>query len=188
MAGKEMKEMKEVIFNEETYLIPLVRKGVILSDEEKMNVAEVVCMMYETDEYSLEECLQYCGIRSKSTWWNWVNNVEPIERLYLKAQKMKDLTYSHGLKRRARTLVERLLDGGIIQDLEEQEAEPVIGPGNERRLVTVKVKRKQVLIKPSAGLILSILYNHDPALFDKNPEPIEQMSKELSIEPIEWVE
>ena len=37
----------------ETYRLAVLDKGIILSDEDKIQIAELVCKMYATDKYSL---------------------------------------------------------------------------------------------------------------------------------------
>lgn len=180
---------RTVEFDGEQYNLPIIRKGgVPLTDDERIIIAELVCKMYATDQFSLEDCLRHCGVRSKSTWWYWVNSIEPIERLYYEAQDSKDREYKHRLKHRARTMAERLIDGYCFE-VEEHTSSPVIVKEGEKPnidgLEIVTVKKKTIFVKPSVPIILNTLYNTDGRTFTRNPEPYkagnEEIPKEIKI-------
>ena len=182
---------RTIEFDDEEYQIATISAGRNITDPEKIEIAQLVCLMYSTDQYSLDECLMTCGIKSDSTWWKWLDEIKEIEPLYSEAQRKKDHKYRHRTVQRARTMVERLIDGYTI-DIEEREAEPVNLIDNEGKkttaMQTTKIKKKQVIVRPSVSLIQSVLFNSDAKVFERNPKPIEKMNKDVNIPPIDWVE
>lgn len=177
----------------ESYRLAVLDKGGQLPDEEKVKIAELVCKMYATDKYNLQSCLEACGVRSRGTWYKWTETVEQIEQLFINAQKEKDSHYMSQLKERARTSLERFIDG-FTREVTEREAEPVPtgevdDEGNPiMALKTTKVKKKEVFIKPSMRAIEHVLFNADARNFEKNPKPVEKMNKDVDIPVIKWVD
>lgn len=177
---------KTVEFDGNEYSLPIIAKGRITTDEQKTEIAKLVCLMYATDQFTLIDCLNYCGIKSKGTWWNWLDAIEPIEQLYIEAQLQKDREYKHRLKHRARTMAERLIDGYTLE-VEERTSQPVIAKEGEEptglEIYTTKVKT--IFVKPSVPIILNTLYNTDGRTFTRNPEPYkagnEQMPTDINI-------
>lgn len=162
----------------------LPSKGRDLSREEKVSLAAEVCELYKTDQYNLLDCLREVGIRSDATWYKWVAEIEEIEELFIKAQNEKGERYRHHLVQRARTGLERYLEGWTIETV-EQEAIP---GKDEGQVLITKVKRKQIYIKPSVRAIEFVLINLDGKTFTRNPEPYkagnERIPEKIKIEII----
>lgn len=145
----------------------LPAKGQNLKPHEKIELARKACELYGTDQYTLQTCLSQVGIQSDSTWYRWVEEIEEIEELYKEAKEKKRQAYQANIVQRARTTLERYLDGFIV-DLREQHSIP--GKGDNTSLVT-KVKVRQVYVKPSIRAAEIVLYNFDSENFSKEPEP-----------------
>lgn len=165
---------RTITFDDEKFRIAVVDKGNDIPVQHKIVIAELVCRMYESDLYKLGECLEKCGIKSDSTWYKWLDEIKEIEVLYSTAQTNKDRRYRHKLKFRARTQLERLIDGYTVKTT-EREAEPVNiadeGKTPVIQMRTTKVKEKETIIRPSAKLIETVLFNVDGKNFTKSPEP-----------------
>lgn len=149
-------------------------KGVDLSKEEKIRIAQEVCELYATDQYTLEECLAQAGIRSDSTWYKWRSEIEEIEKLYEDAKIQKAENYRINLVGRARTTLERYLDGFTVE-LNEQEGH-IDEKGNLR---IDKVKQKKVYVKPSMRAVEFVLTNMDGKNFTRFPEPTKAVNEQL---------
>lgn len=182
---------KELEWEGEKYKIASVSQGVILSEKEKINIAELVCKMYATGRYSVQNILDFVGI-GKNAWMCWVNEVKQIGQLYYEAQEKKDVIFRSDLKERARTQVEKWVNG-YTMELTEKEAEPVQvddGKGNiTTELRTVKIRKKEVFISPPVKLLEMILYNMDGKNFKKFPDEFkggneDKMPTEIKIEII----
>ncbi|MGB0925494.1 MAG: hypothetical protein ACPGTS_02190 [Minisyncoccia bacterium] len=188
---KPVPRTRTIEFDDQKYKIATIGPGRNISEADKIGIAGLVCIMYATDQYSLDECLNNCGIKSDGTWWNWLDQIKEIEPLYIEAQRQKDRRYRHKLVHRARTMAERLVDGYTV-NVEEREAEAVRvknDKGEETiQMQTTKVKRKEVVIRPSVKMIENVLFNMDAKMYEKNPKPVEKMNKDVNIPPIKWVE
>jgi len=162
-----------------------VSKGRDIEIHEKIEIAEQVCEMYASDQYTLSACLSQFGIESDSTWYKWCQEIEEIEELYNKGKISKRETYREKLKQRARTTLERYLDGFTI-DIVEQEATLQTGQNRKQEMVVTKIKNKQIYVRPSVTAAIKILYNVDGENFTPNPEPYksgnEKMPHKLEIE------
>ena len=177
---------REVEFDDQTFSLAVVSRGRNIDETEKIKIADVVCMMYQTDRHTLVDCLDQCGI-SEATWIAWKLKINEIEVSYIQAQKIKDSIYRTRLRDRARTMAERMIDGMTIE-LTEREAEQGVDDDGNPQLFTTRIMRKEVYIRPSVKLIETVLFNMDPTNFEKNPTPVEQIDQEVNIPPIDWVD
>lgn len=137
--------------------LPVPTKGRDLSREQKIKIAESVCSLYQEDKYTLASILEEHGIKSDATWYNWLRDIKEIKELYSNAQIIKNQVYRGRLQARARTSLEKLVEGYVI---ELQEVEEVPGEGNKPAIIT-KRKVKQHFVKPSPTLILFSMNNTD---------------------------
>jgi transposase-like protein len=142
--------------------LPKPSPGRVLSEEEKIDIARSVCEAYREDEYTLNSILEQHGIKSDATWYRWLREIKEIKELYNEAQIIKNQVYRGRLQARARTSLEKLVEGYVIE-LEEKEITP--GSGNTPDVIH-KHKVKQTFVKPSPTLILFALNNTDR--FKKN--------------------
>lgn len=171
MAKRAKKPTHVVKYDGETYRLPVVGRGRDISQEKKVDIARVVCLIYASDNHTLTECLAACGINSPATWLKWQRENEEIERLYQEAQAEKDFVYIDRLKARARTAAERLVEGYIVE-VEEVEQEFKEGDNGDRIYTgPKKVRSRKIYVRPSAGLLQTILVNTDGQHFQRNPEP-----------------
>lgn len=170
MGSQEVTLRREVEFDGVSYHLPMVDRGRDLSREEKIEIAEVVCMMYATDQYTIVECLNHCGVGSDNTWRNWRLEIEEIGEMYEKAKREKHETYADSLRQRARTALEKAIDGYKLT-LEERVGKPVLTRDGKTIIETVAVKEKEIYIRPSVRAIEMVLYNLEGGTFSKSPEP-----------------
>lgn len=145
-------------------------KGRDISISEKITIAQQVCELYSTDQYTLTVCLANFGIESDSTWYKWCHEIEEIEEAYNKAKEIKRTKYQGKLREKARTTLERYLDGFTV-DIVEQIGTAKLGQNGEQVIEIDKVKNKQIYIRPSVTAALKVLYNVDGRNFTPNPEP-----------------
>lgn len=204
-SSKAVTTTREVEFQGETYHLPIVGPGRSTSEEEKLAIAEVVCIMYATDDHALRNCLEVCGINSASTWYQWLDESAQIGTVYKAAQKKRDQIYRANLKQRARTMAERMITG-FTKTLRTRELENVSSLADEpegdpdgdneatlrtppgSRLITTRLVEKEVYIRPSPTLIQYALNNVDPENFERNPNGDGEFDDEVNLPPITWVE
>lgn len=168
------------------YRIAKLKKGVDIGNPEKLKIAELICLMYETDDCSLAECSKAVGI-SERTFFNWRDSISEITDLYISADKKRDTYYRYKLKQRGRRNAERLLDGYTVE-LKEWVESPVIDAKGKTIMTVASMKIKEVFIKPSVKLTETVLYNVDARVFERNPVPVEKINKDVDIPPISWVD
>lgn len=159
--------MIKVNFDGEEYLLPKISPGRNLRKREKIKIAEMVCRMYASDLYTLGDCLQHCGVRSDSTWRKWLEEIEEIEILYKDAIEAKDTTYRDSLKRRARSTLEKYIEGFTVQTTERAG----LIDTKTGVITTTAVKEKEIYIRPSMRAVEFVLTNVDGRNFTRNPEP-----------------
>ena len=181
---------KPVNWDGNKYRLPLISKGRNITTEEKIKVATLVCKIYASDRHTLADSLNFCGIKSDSTWYEWAGEIGEIGDLYLEAQAKKDIVYKTRLKERARTMAEKLIEVYTFQ-VQEIEQIPVNegSPGDGPPVMTItKLRQRTVIIKPSVRLIETILFNVDGRNFTRNPDPNkgnnEQLPTDINIEII----
>lgn len=191
--GSRVKKIPKrlVEYNGDEFEIAIIRKGIQLNDEEKLKIGELVCLMYGTDEHSLENCLEMCGIKSDVTWYNWIDAIGGIEEMYIKAQIEKDKRYRRKLKKRGRTVVERMMEGYIV-DLVEKKAERIdTGMRDEQgkpivEMRTLAVTQKQIYVRPSPAIIKMAVFNVDRDVF-KNDVKEDAVDNELMASEIKVI-
>jgi hypothetical protein len=145
MAKKKATHIVEV--EGEKYEIPTVVSGIVLTEEQKLKVAEVVCKMYAIDKYPILECLKACGIKSESTWHKWRHEVEAIEELYKNAKTKMVQARQVSLRERLLTSYEKGISGYKVQLTEREERH------TEKGIVTIE-KTKEQYVAPHATLII----------------------------------
>lgn len=184
------KRRRKVEFNGNEYSIIPISKGRDIKKEQKIEMAKLVCAMYATDEYSLVNCLKAVGINSDVTWYNWQNEIEEIEAMYKEAFESKSKIYFHRLVRRARTSLEKRVDGEVIELKVIKVRKPNKTELNnldfDIELVREEIT-KEVYIPPSDTAIQFALTNQDAINFERNPSPDDKIIDDIDIDPIEWV-
>ena len=159
---------RSVEIDGDCYDLAIIKKGVNVPIEEKIKIAKLICELYATNEYSLEECCKATAIDSK-TFFNWRREFPEIAELYLDAEGKNETIYMHKLRERGRTNVERLLEGYTVELVDREIGTITDEAGNVINKMN-KIKKRQVFIRPSVKLTETVLYNTDPRNFTRNPE------------------
>lgn len=172
MAKKRRKTpRRKVEVDGQKFLLPVVAAGRTTTEEDRLQLAEFICSLYSTNNYSLRQVLAAAGISSTETWYRWTQESEEIDTLYLEAQEMRSRVYTGGLVEKARTMLERHLEGYTVTTT-EQHLEPTIPADNaEPVMVVVKEVQKQVYVKPVFRATEFVLTNLDQDNFAINPDP-----------------
>lgn len=172
--------------------LPKPSKGRNLTNAQKLKVATVVCKIYATDQHTLQTCLEAVGIKSDNTWYNWCDQIAEIAEAYQDAIKEKDKVYRGRLRQRARTSLEKMVEGYVVATREVMYEYIVItdkdGKVTGRKKVAIGEKVKEHYVKPSPTLIQYVLNNLDSGNFERNPERIPVESDRVDIPRFEWVE
>lgn len=178
---------KKVEFDGQVHALAVVGPGRSVPSEEKVKIAALVCEMYATDRFPLEEVLKHCGVNSTATWYAWGREFAEIATLYKQAEAAKAQIYTSRLRERARTQAERLIDGYVVETV-TKEAEATQDKNGNPIMATTRITKKEVLVRPSARLIEYALNNTDGNNFRRNPDPDNDFDGDVNIPPIEWVD
>lgn len=143
----------------------LPSRGRDITEAEKIALAEKVCELYKTDQYTLIECLNNSGINSVGTWYKWRIEIEQIENLYEEAKEERNRTYTHRIKERAQTALEAALTGftKMVEERTEEEDE-------KGKLIKRTIRQKAIFIPPKMAAISFVLTNLDKQNFERMPE------------------
>lgn len=144
--------------------MPKPQKGRKLTDEQRLDIARKVCEMYATDKYTIAACLSANGIESESTWRKWQEEIAEIAELYKGAIEKKEMMYRVNLKERARTGLEKSIEGYTVE-LEETEGEDFTDEHGQRRVRITKRKKRQVHFRGSVQAQIFALVNIDSETF-----------------------
>lgn len=147
----------------QTYSLAKVVKGGKLPIEEKVTIAEFICMLYSTDQYTLEQCCKEVGLNVR-TFRSWVTDLPDVTAVYQRADFNKSVIYRSRLRERARSTAERLMDGYKVS-LKERTGEIVTDSDGNQTFKAGLVKEKEMYVRPSVKLIETVLYNFDSANF-----------------------
>lgn len=134
-------------------------KGKNLTVEEKIEIAVKVCEMYATDKYTIQMCLDKYGIKSPSTWTAWQEEIGTIGELYKAAKEKKETVYRVNLKERARTGLERSIEGEVVNLVDTEEE------FKDGEWVIIKRKTRQVHVRGSVQAQIFALVNIDSETF-----------------------
>lgn len=191
--GKPRIRRHTVEWEGENYRLAKLSKGKDIPVEEKVKISKVICMMYETDLYSLIECCAKVGINDR-TFFKWRNEITEIADLFIGADREKEIIYRHNLRQRGRTNAERLMEG-FTKEVEDKSYEAardengnvILDENGEPKMILVSKKVKQLFIRPSVRMTETSLFNSDSRVFEKNPKPTEKINKDVDIPPVQWV-
>ena len=140
-------------------------KGRRNSKKDKILIAQKVCALYAKDQHSLVECLKANGIGSESTWWNWRHSVEEIEVLFTEAKAKKQEVYKHRLVERAKTSLERFIEGWQYEEVKEEYEMAFDKVKQEYAEVLSKKTVTTKMVKPSRTAVIFVLNNFDKSNF-----------------------
>jgi len=145
----------------------LPSKGRDISIEDKISIAQKVCDCYATNQYTFLSCIQQNGVRSESTWRNWLE-IEEIEDLYNKAKFEKQATYHANLVEKASSALERHLEGWTKEVVETK---GIPNQDTKGEIKITEIRRKEIYQRPSLQAAIFVLTNLDGETFTRNPEP-----------------
>ncbi len=172
--------------------LPRPHKGRNLKIHDKIEIANAVCEMYETGQFTIASCLAEHGINSDSTWIKWQSEIEEIEERYKKAKEVleemdrqKQIAQRERIRRTSLDNLEKLVTGYTVEVV-EQKVIPggTDADGNEIPTQVLETKIKQVHVRPDKTLIMYALNNLDGENFTYKPEPY-QVGNERIPEKIE---
>jgi hypothetical protein len=169
-----MGKRRTVTYEGKQYKLPAISPGRQSTLEQRLQIAELVCTMYASDQYTIEECTNKAGITFR-TWRQWVNEISQISELYQKAIAEKDAAYKHRIKERARTALERSIEGYKV---ETKELSEVV---TESGIVTLQ-KVKEQYVKPNPTLIIFALSNTDKENFKRSPENETTINNQFNVQ------
>lgn len=162
-----------------------MKKGKKMSRKQRLKKAEKICSVYATGEYSVKASSEANGV-SERTFHAWVKKHDEIAALYAAAQRMAEKKYLKRLKHKAKTALEKRVEGYTIK-LQKQKWEYTFDRQqgkNVRRLVATEVAEKEVL--PNMSAIIFALKNTDPDNFkDKQEVKVEQVNTGVKALPLE---
>lgn len=133
-----------------------MKQGTKLSKKRKIEIATAICEMYSTNKHTLADCCKENGVGSDTTFYSWVDEIGEIGEIYKKAKKEAQDNYDHTVREKARTALERKIEGYFVE-----EEETIVSENKEGEIVSSTTKKKKKYIAPSDTLIQVALYNKD---------------------------
>lgn len=138
--------------------------GVHHKPEEKLKLAELICINYSSGELTLLSCIENQGI-GESTFLEWRRENKEIEELYSEAKRKVKEYRRKKLKLTALNAIHKLIEGHTFDEL-HQEVEPIFDDeGKEIGTKTIKVKRIQKYYPPNASAAMFVLRALDPQTY-----------------------
>ena len=161
--------------------LPKPTTGRNISQKDKIEIATYVCKIYATDYYTVDDILLAFGIKCASTWHRWIRNSQEIQELYNEAIRTKNECYIPRLREKARSALEKVVEGYTVTTTEVKRTPVVVTDSNGKTTVSeesyVEEKKiKQVYIKPMPQAIMYALDNLDKDNFTRNPEPTRELT------------
>ncbi|GAB4493346.1 MAG: hypothetical protein OHK0045_22660 [Raineya sp.] len=141
-----------------------MRRGTKLKLDKKIKIAKAICEKYATGNYTFESCCNNEGI-SENTLYAWAREFEGIEALLKDAQRQKDESFKKSLKEKAKTSLEKLIEG-----FESVETYQEGLPGKDGKITTTKVTTKKRFIGPNVTAVIFALTNVDSENFKHKAE------------------
>ncbi|MFT6809843.1 MAG: hypothetical protein ACJA01_003083 [Saprospiraceae bacterium] len=173
--------------------LPKPSPGRDLKKAEKIEIATYLCMIHSKDKFNLAETLKLFGIKDYGTWHRWVRKIPEIQALYKEAENNRTVEYFKRLKAKARTALERKIEGEYLvlktrkvkrPSKEDKTTHPQLASVE----LLVEETEKEVYIQPDSQAIIFALTNMDSVNFEKSPKPEDPEEGEINIPPISWVE
>jgi succinyl-CoA synthetase alpha subunit len=143
----------------------IMKQGVKLSKAAKIKIAQRICTKYAEGIYTLDSCCKNESI-SDRTFYTWINDHSEISELYKEAQKKADEIFKKNLKEKAKTALEKLIEGyESIETFQEG-----IPGKNKGEIITTKVTTRKRFVGPNATTVIFTLTNTDSANFKHKSE------------------
>jgi hypothetical protein len=130
--------------------------------DDKIKMSQKICQLYELGGVTLDSCCGELGVTAR-TFWNWCADVSEIAELFKKAKDAHSRVEKEGIREKASTGLQRLVEGFWV---EEQEVEEIFNKKNE--LVGKRVKKRKKYISPNATAIIFALKNSDPVHWNED--------------------
>lgn len=141
-----------------------------LTQDQRIEIALKICELYADGESTIESCCEACGVVYR-TFKEWVDRAEEnedyseIAESYKRAKDKSDQVYMDRLSRKAKTALEKKLEGYEVE-LEEKEGTPIYDDeGNPTGIKTSKIKKSKKYYAPDTTAIIFALKNTDPERF-----------------------
>lgn len=129
------------------------------SQEQKAELVERVCQLYESQNCTVESCCKAAGI-SESIFRLWITQFGEFGERYKKARAKQDETYWDMLRPLAKTSLQRLLEG---EETEDTEVRDLSDKGLLTGYTAQTVKRSKT--QPNATAVIFSLKGLYPDMF-----------------------
>lgn len=130
--------------------------------EERRQLVDVICSLYESDNVTIESCCLDNGITDR-TFKNWVDNDSEIATRYKNAKHKHSKNRKEGIKTKAVDALERLVVGYWVEETETTE---LFGKNNDMAGRQIKTKKRYIGPNPTA--VIFTLKNADPENWNEN--------------------
>lgn len=130
------------------------KKSPQLTKAEKIALATKICDLYREDTITIVSCCEAFNV-SPRTFHYWTKEVTEVADIYKKAKQGQDTVYLDRIKTKARTNLEKLIEGYEVTEHREE----TDFKGAKR---TVDITKQ---IQPSATAVIFALTNTDPDNF-----------------------
>lgn len=195
--GKRRTKYNKIEFAGVQHRIPAIYPGAKLTDDQKRKIGFLVCEIYETDLYTLEETVKFVGL-GVPTFYRWIDYLEDLRDSFRDAQRLKYRNYKQRLTQRALTAAEELTRTGTyikrtieyepVQMNEEQLKQLQKGNKDGLQLYAVKIKETTERYKPNAYATMAILHNMKSDTFERNPQPVVEDISIDEIPKLSWIQ
>lgn len=130
--------------------------------EERRELANVICELYESDNVTIESCCSENGI-SVRTFRNWVDQDSEIAARFKNAKQKHSKNGKERIKEKAVDALERLVVGYWVEETETVELY-----GKTGDLAGRQIKTKKRYVGPNPTAVIFTLKNADPENWNEN--------------------
>lgn len=130
--------------------------------EERRELANVICELYESDNVTIESCCSENGI-SVRTFRNWVDQDSEIAARFKNAKQKHSKNGKERIKEKAVDALERLVVGYWVEEMETVELY-----GKTGDLAGRQIKTKKRYVGPNPTAVIFTLKNADPENWNEN--------------------
>ena len=145
---------------------PSQSKAEINRFNQRKKKVKQICDLYAQDRHSIKECCKKYKI-DFVTFLNWNREHDELKKMYENAKALKDEVYHHTLTERAKTSLEKLIEGRTYEEkkIQFENVYEVDEDGNttsEIIAVEKKVVTTEKTILPNTTAVIFALKNLDP--------------------------
>lgn len=130
--------------------------------EERRELANVICELYESENVTIESCCSENGI-SVRTFRNWVDQDSEIAARFKNAKQKHSKNGKERIKEKAVDALERLVVGYWVEETETVELY-----GKTGDLAGRQIKTKKRYVGPNPTAVIFTLKNADPENWNEN--------------------